>query len=236
MNGGPLLCIDTSNPVGSLAVCGGTGPTLSRRLDTPRAHTERLFTAARELLAEAGLTAGQLGGIAVAAGPGSFTGLRIAVSTAKTLAWALKLPLYAVGSLEALAGRALEGQDRPVCALFEAGHEELYAACYERAGEDRLRALLEPRALAPEALARALESLPRAVALVGSGYRRRREFFLERMGNRATGLPEELDHPEAAVIGRLALADPDRCRVADPFSFEPDYLRVGQADLRLMAP
>ena len=126
---GPLLCIDTSTPVGSVALVGKEGPLASRTREDRAAQAERLFSTVKELMAGCGVSFAQLGGVAVAGGPGSFTGLRIAASTAKTLAWAAGKPLYAAGSLIALSSGAAE-YALPVCATFNAGRDELYTACY----------------------------------------------------------------------------------------------------------
>ncbi len=232
---GPLLCIDTSIPVGSVAVTDPANPDGGRVRTGPNARAEKLFVEIESLLAECGLAPGELGGVAVAAGPGSFTGLRIAASTAKTLAWTLGKPLFAAGSLLCQANRAsLAGQ--PVCAAFDAGRGEFYSACYrwaETGGEPK--ELIAPGAWDLESLCRLLEPLAEksGMVLLGQGYLKNREQFAERLGEKIRPVDEELHAPDALSLGRLVLAAPAKYLVREVSKFEPDYIRIGQAGLRL---
>jgi tRNA threonylcarbamoyladenosine biosynthesis protein TsaB len=231
----PLLCLDTSTPVGSLALYSRSGLVASSTQESPRMHTERLFSTAESLLAGCGLTLAELGGVAVAAGPGSFTGLRIAASAAKTLAWVLEKPLFAVGSLKALSFGAAAWR-LPVCAAFDAGQEEFYAACYYW-GEPGSKAeeLFRPVALSAEKLCIALADISagRQLICLGPGFRKLREKILSALGSLVKQVPERFDLPDAALLGELALNDPEEYRVKDILTFEPFYVRLGQAELRL---
>jgi universal bacterial protein YeaZ len=103
-------------------------------------HSIDLFAAIQRIMAERHVTLPQLDAIAVAIGPGSFNGLRVALSTAKGLAFALGKPLLGISTLELIAAGQAHWQG-PVCALQEAGRSELYAACYcfvPRHGQDGL--------------------------------------------------------------------------------------------------
>ncbi len=100
---GPLLAIDTATRRTSLSLGDGQGPRCIRSVD--RDAGESLLDLVAGLLAEAGIARGALGGIVVGTGPGSFTGLRVGLATAKTLAYALRIPLLGVPTVEAL-GRA----------------------------------------------------------------------------------------------------------------------------------
>jgi len=235
LNTGPLLCIDTSTPVGSLALVSQSGLLASNTQNSPSSHMERLITTAQSLLAGLGLEPAELGGVAVASGPGSFTGLRIAASTAKTLAWAVKKPLYAIGSLKALAFGAAAFR-LPVCAIFDAGQNELYAACYLWSGPGAQgEELLAPTALGVKKLCPALFKIAAGSRLicVGGGWRRLKSEILSSLGSRAEQVPERFDLPNAALLGELALNFPEEYRVNDILTFEPFYVRVGQIGLRL---
>ena len=232
---GPLLCIDTSTPVGSVALMDEQGALASRTRKDQAAQAERLFSTIGEMTAECGLTFAQLGGVATAAGPGSFTGLRIAASTAKTLAWITGKPLYAAGSLLALAYGAAES-GLPVCATFSAGRDELYAACYLwKPGASRAGELLAPCALTVGKLCSLLPGLAREgkIICLGQGFRKREEEIRACAGKYLEPAPEKLDQPDASLLGRLVLASLECYRVEDIPAFEPHYVRVGQTDLRL---
>jgi len=232
---GPLLCIDTSIPVGSVAVVDPAEPAGARVRTGSNARAEKLFVEIESLLAECGLAPGELGGVAVAAGPGSFTGLRIAASTAKTLAWTLGKPLFAAGSLLCQANRASD-TGLPVCAAFDAGRGEFYAACYRwHEPDSEPEELIAPGAWDLESLCRLLEPLAEegSLVLLGQGYLNSREKLDERLGAKISQADEALHAPDARALGQLVLAAPGNYLVREVSTFEPDYIRVGQAGLRL---
>jgi len=232
---GPLLCIDTSTSAGSVAVVDSERVLASRTKKDQAAQAERLFSTIKEMIAGCGLTFTKLGGVATAAGPGSFTGLRISASTAKTLAWVTGKPLYAAGSLLALAyGAAHSGL--PVCATFAAGQDELYAACYLwQSGSSRAQELLAPCALGAGKLCSLFPELASRgkIICLGQGFRNRESEIKASAGKYLQPAPKELDHPNASLLGKLVLASAEYYRVEDISAFEPHYIRAGQADLRL---
>ncbi len=147
MNAPNLLGIETSSPVGSIALCTPKG-TLVREIATPREQTERLLALTDELLAAAGVGLQDLHGIAFGRGPGSFTGLRVSAAIAQGLSAASGVALLPVSSLLCLAERAWRehGCER-VLVCVDAHMGEVYFAAAERrggvvqlAGEERLGA------------------------------------------------------------------------------------------------
>ena len=130
----PLLAIDTSAAI-SVAVLDGDGALLGERFsDSTRLHAEMLTPMIQELLVELGLTTADLTAIAVGTGPGPFTGLRIGLVTAETLAYALGIPVYGVCSLDALAASAATAWQLPylseIIATSDARRKEVYWARY----------------------------------------------------------------------------------------------------------
>ncbi len=105
---GRILALDTSSAAQAVAVIDETGVLFESNSLAERNHSVNLMPEIERALRESGTDKRELGGIAVGIGPGSYTGVRIAVTTAKTLAWALKLPVAAVSSLEAQAASGLE--------------------------------------------------------------------------------------------------------------------------------
>ncbi|MEA2063989.1 MAG: tRNA (adenosine(37)-N6)-threonylcarbamoyltransferase complex dimerization subunit type 1 TsaB [Gemmatimonadota bacterium] len=233
--GEALLCLETSTSASSLALVSREGmPARDFRGPAPGPHTADLFVRLKKLLEEGGSSLSGLLGVAVAAGPGSFTGLRVAVSAAKTLAWSTGLPLFAVDSLEALAFGSVDLKC-PVCAIFNAGQGELYAGIYSppRSGGSAMRRIMEPAALTLDALCLELDKLERMV-LVGEGFLKNEQNFITRLGaDRLVKAPERRHLPDAALVGELALKELERCRVQDLFGFEPFYVRTGKMGLRL---
>jgi tRNA threonylcarbamoyladenosine biosynthesis protein TsaB len=154
-----VLGIDTSTSATAVALRLADGRAIEAR-DDPAAgahpgHATRLLAMTDELLARAALTLADVQRIAVGAGPGTFTGLRVGVATARALAQSLGAELVAVSSLAALAGPALsDGDGRAVLAVIDARRREVFAAPYSRA--DGL--LAEQRAIAPAEIATLLDA------------------------------------------------------------------------------
>ncbi|HEX9107545.1 MAG TPA: tRNA (adenosine(37)-N6)-threonylcarbamoyltransferase complex dimerization subunit type 1 TsaB [Longimicrobiales bacterium] len=221
IEGGNLLALDTSTPTGSVAV-GRAGRLLAEVvMGVAVRHAEALMPALDFALGRAGLQPADLAGIVVAGGPGSFTGVRIAGAAAKGLARALDVPLYAYSGLLALAAGAA-ASDRPVCALFDARRDEVYAGCYRFNGA--VSTLLEP---APRPLTAVLEALAGEGALfLGDGALRHRA-RIEASGARVA--PPHLAVPRASTLLWLVDVHPAG-RVSDVAAWEPAYLRPSGAE------
>ncbi|MDR2220053.1 MAG: tRNA (adenosine(37)-N6)-threonylcarbamoyltransferase complex dimerization subunit type 1 TsaB [Methylobacillus sp.] len=140
-----LLALDTSTEYLSLCLWQD-GAALSRDILAGQTHSQRVLPMAGEMLAEAGLSLAQLDGIAFGAGPGSFTGLRIACGVAQGLAFGANLPVAGVSTLLALAQQSNESR---VIACLDARMGEVYHAAYERAGS-AWRPVCEPGLYRPE--------------------------------------------------------------------------------------
>ncbi|HEX2190067.1 MAG TPA: tRNA (adenosine(37)-N6)-threonylcarbamoyltransferase complex dimerization subunit type 1 TsaB, partial [Longimicrobiaceae bacterium] len=141
---GPVLALDTSTSVGSVAVGEGERLLAEVLLTVGAGHSSALLPAVDRALRSAGMSPADLAAVVVGGGPGSFTGVRIAAATAKGIVHAAGVPLFAYPSLLAAAAGCW-GADRPVCALFDARRRDVYAACY------RFGAGVE-EVMAPEAL------------------------------------------------------------------------------------
>lgn len=124
-----LLALDTSTRQASVALC--TEQTLLGEYtwQVGNNHSVELLERIQRLFAECGTTMQALDAIAVATGPGSFNGLRVALTTAKSLAFALQKPLVGVSTLDIIAAQHRDWHG-PICAVLEAGRSELYTACY----------------------------------------------------------------------------------------------------------
>jgi len=139
-----LLAFETATRRLSVALWQD-GELIERSGEIANGGSERVLPWARELLAEAGITQAQLDGIAFGAGPGGFTGLRLACGVAQGLAWGLDLPVLPVSSLEALA---LACGEREVWTCLDARMNEVYVAAY-RVDGDVVGQLMAPTCLPP---------------------------------------------------------------------------------------
>jgi tRNA threonylcarbamoyladenosine biosynthesis protein TsaB len=158
-----VLALDTALDRTAVAVTDGRRVAVTRTEAMDRGHAERLFPLIRAALDEAGVAIGDVDRIVVTVGPGSFTGIRVALAAARGLALATGHPVVGVGTLEALAASCPEPPDGPVLAAVDARRGEIYAGLYDRDGS-----VLEAPFVADAAgvLARAGD---RATVIVGSG-------------------------------------------------------------------
>jgi tRNA threonylcarbamoyladenosine biosynthesis protein TsaB len=216
-----LLGFDTSTAATSACVLSEDGEGAEvvphpSRLSGPPAHARELMPAVAEVLERSGLDWPDLQAIAVGIGPGTFTGLRIGVSTARALAAARSLPLRPVSSLAALAG----GIDAPLALpLIDAKRGEVFAALYDD-GEERWA----PFAAPPGALAERLREERLAPLAAGDGSVRFRE-VLEAAGVEVAPGDSEAHVVRGLHVCRLASTAPDQL----PETVLPDYLRLPDA-------
>src|SRR2546428_4373699 len=151
-----LLAVETSTLAGGAALLDGELVVGEYALDVSRTHSERLMGAIDRLLTDAGWTVRDLEGLAVSVGPGSFTGLRIGLSTVKGLALALSIPIVAVPTLDAMAA-LLPVRALPLCPVLDARQREVYASVYSW-GCGGMDPVWEYLGIAPADLARRLEA------------------------------------------------------------------------------
>ena len=221
------LAIETSTPVGSVAL-GSAGVLQGEIVLGPGVrHAEALLPAVQQLLKSASARPTDLDRVVVGGGPGSFTGLRIAAATAKGLVHALGLPLYAYsGLLVAAASCGLHHQ--PVCALFDARRSEVYAACYAL-GVD-IETLLEPAVLHIDDLLPLVA--PHSAVFAGEGAVKHGA-LLRDAG--AVVLQEQAGVPRASMLLSLLQDYPARGRIDNAALWQPEYLRASSAERGISA-
>lgn len=162
-----VLGIDTATREASVALSGPSAA-MVRRLPEGAWHARELLPAIENLLREAGLATIDLGGIGVAAGPGSFTGVRIGLATAKGLGFSLDIPVEGMSTLEAMAWAVapdLGGRAAVICAVLGAGRGEVYGALFS-VGATGITRLSPDAAWRPEDLA---ARLPPGAVTAGDG-------------------------------------------------------------------
>lgn len=201
-------------------------------LHVPRVHARRLVPLVRSVLRHAETTLAAVEAVAVAEGPGSYTGLRIGASTAKGLAVATGAALVAVPTLEAraatLAPFAAPGD--VVVAALDARRDDVFAAAYRLSTDATPTLLADAAALAVTDLPDWLGAAPQAgtLWLTGDGApkaARALDAFAADAGGRLALVPPERQPPAAAWVGRRAAARLAAGTVADSASFEPAYLK-----------
>ena len=228
-----LLALETATESCSAALSTDNGVTAHSQI-APRRHAELLLPMCEELLSAAGLVRRDLDALAVGCGPGAFTGVRLAISAAQGIAFALGIPVVPVSSLAALALQAPDN-GAPILAVIDARMGEIYAGTFRRTREGGLDAIT-PASVGP---AQALE-LPEAAAwnVIGSGWTVARELLLAKL--HALPLWAEGDrYPQATDVARLALPMARAGRGIAAEHLAPVYLRdkvaLTLADQRLAA-
>ncbi len=222
MSDGMLLALDTSGPIGSVAV-SLHGEVLARGLMTRQAaHASSLVPTVEEVLDDAGVERSEIRGLIVGEGPGSFTGVRVAAATAKGLSRALDIPVWAVSSLAAAAMAVDEGVIR--YALFDARAERVYGACYGVGGA-MVQTLVPPHA---GELRDVLDGdVPGGAVFVGDASEKHRP-VIEGAGFGVVDTAPESSLADGLV--RYMSAHPEALPVEDVRSWEPRYVRASSAE------
>lgn len=222
-----ILAIETSTRVGGAALLDGDHLIAEYTLRVPTTHSEQLMVTVDRLLTESGWKIGELQGVAVSIGPGSFTGLRIGVSTAKGLALALGLAVIGVPTLDALAAALPHAAD-PVCPILDAKKGEVYTSLFHWEDAGMVRDW-EYLALPPQDLCSRLSG---PVIFIGDGIAAFGDVLVRALGPRARLAPPSRRLPSAACVGELGHSRLIRGESDDAARLTPLYIRPSEAELR----
>ena len=225
-----ILGIETATSVISVALMDDDRLIVEYLINNPKTHSVNLMPLIKNALTEADATPEQFAAIAVSAGPGSFTGLRIGISTAKALAQVWGLPVVGVNTLEAIA-YPYTGWKGYFCPVLNARKNEVYAAVYET-GDNVLTCRLGPLALTPLELANKLRAIGQSVALLGEGVLIYHHIWPEYLTGRVTYLPTITSFPRGAAVAALGRQILQANGGTDPMLLKPYYLRLSEAEIK----
>ena len=225
-----LLGIETSTPVCGIALVEAGQVCAHYTLDLGIHHSTHLFPMIQRVLADRQVGVKDLDGVAVASGPGSFTGLRIGMASAKSLCLSAQLPLVGVSTLAGMA-YAIGSKGIPICAMLDARRDQVYVGVYEWVG-DAFVASMPDTAVGIED---ALDRLPHTALFVGDGAWAHRDAILAELGKCAYFIGQELGRPNAGAIALLGSTQLKQGHLVDLDTFEPHYLRASQAEKVLEA-
>ncbi|MCF3943177.1 tRNA (adenosine(37)-N6)-threonylcarbamoyltransferase complex dimerization subunit type 1 TsaB [Oceanobacillus alkalisoli] len=219
-----VLVIDTSNHVLGVAIMKNDQVIGQIMTNLTKNHSVRLMPAINQLMAEVGMDVEELDQIAVAKGPGSYTGVRIGLTTAKTLAWALGVPIVGVSSLEALSyqGRFFDGF---VCPFFDARRGLVYTGVYEWKSGQLTNPVQDQNTLFVNVL-KDLQAEGKPVLFLSPDIASFKELIMETLGDLAV-MPEGPYHiTNPAHLGLASLTrNPDNIH-----TLAPNYLRLAEAE------
>ena len=222
-----ILAFESSARAGSVALLRD-GMLLAEYFQNGgQTHSRTLNKMAEDMLSNCDLTPQDVDAVACAAGPGSFTGVRIGLSAAKGFAWAGELPCYGVSTLEAMSCSVLcfEGV---ICACMDARRNQVYNAVFLSDGS-RLTRLCPDRAISIEELSQELKALSQKIILVGDGAALVHHALKEELPELCLA-PEHLRHQRAAGVGLCAHEMALLGETADGSTLTPNYLRLSQAE------
>lgn len=222
-----ILALDSSGLVASAAVLEEEQTIAEYTVNYKKTHSQTLLPMVDEIARMIELDLKTLDAIAVAAGPGSFTGLRIGSATAKGLGLALDIPLIHIPTLEGLAYN-MYGVSELVCPLMDARRKQVYTGIYSFKGG--FSTVMDQCAIPVSELADRLNELGQAVILLGDGVPVYRETLEERLSVPHTYAPAHMNRQRAASVGALGMEYYRQGRTETAAQHAPDYLRVSQAE------
>lgn len=222
-----ILAFETSAKAASVALTDGEKLLGESYQNTGLTHSQTLMPMAQDLLKSCGYTPAQVEAVAVAAGPGSFTGIRIGVAAAKGFAWGKELPCYGVSTLEAMALN-LGVYEGFVVAAMDARRSQVYTATF-LAEKGKLTRLCEDRAISLEQLGEELKNCEKSVFLVGDGSNLCYNTLKDTVPELVLP-PEHRMHQRAAGVALVAEKKISAGVPGDGGSLTPNYLRLSQAE------
>lgn len=229
-----VLAIDTSNLVLSVAIVEEARVLGELTTNLNKNHSVSLMEGVSYLMKQLDIKPTGLSGIAVAKGPGSYTGVRIGVATAKSMAWSLGIPVVGISSLQALACNAA-GYAGGIVPLFDARRGQVYSGLFQTR-----QSILAETALS-ERIILLKEWLPiisqqvgeKPLLFLGDDTAMHRDTIVEMLGQQAQFAPISCNLPRASHIGFLAL--PLLVEAGSPHQLMPEYLQVAEAEAKWLA-
>ncbi len=223
-----ILALDSSGLVASVAVMEEENLLAEYTMNYKKTHSQTLLPMLDEMAKMIDLDLETVDAIAVAGGPGSFTGLRIGSATAKGLGLALKKPLISVPTVDGLAYN-LCGTDKIVCPLMDARRNQVYTGIYEFEGT-KLKVLESQMAVDISEIAEKLNALGREVIFLGDGWPVYEQKLAELMKVPYFAAPAHMSRQRAGALAALAMTYAKEGRMETATEHQPDYLRLSQAE------
>jgi tRNA threonylcarbamoyladenosine biosynthesis protein TsaB len=221
-----ILSIETSTRVGSVAIIEDEHLIAEYILNVVSTHSERLLPSIDQILKDSQLTVRDIEGFAVSLGPGSFTGLRIGISTVKGLALGTGRAVVGVPTLDCLAHN-IAFTHLLVCPILDARKGEVYTALYQGDGSGKLEKLTPDLAIKPEEL---LTRIKEPVIFLGDGVEAYRDTLRSGQDN-CLFAPAYLNQPRASVLAKLGLEKFKQGHIFKEEEIQPLYCRLAEAEI-----
>ena len=222
-----ILAFETSAKAASVALMDGTKLLGESYQNTGLTHSQTLMVMAEDMLKQCGKSARDVEAVAVAEGPGSFTGVRIGVAAAKGYAWGKEIPCYGVSTLEAMA-ESLGIYEGYICPAMDARRSQVYNALF-RVEKGIISRVAEDRAIALADLKEELLTLEGPIFLVGDGSTLTYNTLKDSVENLILP-PEHRMHQRAVGVGLVAARMAAEGLAPSGGELTPNYLRLSQAE------
>lgn len=226
-----ILALDSSGLVASVAVASEDMLLAEYTINYKKTHSQTLLPMLDEIVKMIELDIKDVDAIAVAAGPGSFTGLRIGSSTAKGLGLALNKPIISVPTVEGLAYN-LYGTDKLICPILDARRNQVYTGLYEFK-DTKFEVVDQQKAIAIEEIAEEINQLGRSVIFLGDGVEVYQNQLKLLMKVPYSFAPLHLSKQRAGAIAALGVIYYNKGLVEEADMHQPTYLRLSQAEREL---
>ena len=223
-----VLALDSSGIVASVAVVEDDTLVAEYTVNYKKTHSQTLLPMLDEIVKMTELDLKAIDAIAVAKGPGSFTGLRIGSATAKGLGLALDKPLVGIPTVEALAYN-LYDVNGLICPIMDARRKQVYTGIY-RYEDHRLMTVKDQMAVGIEELLSMLNDMGEAVTFLGDGVPVFKDIIADKLTVPFSFAPAHLSRQRAGAVGALGVLYYKEGRIETAAEHKPDYLRVSQAE------
>lgn len=223
-----LLAIDSSGMVASVAVLSEEKLIGEYTINNKKTHSQTLLPMIDEMMKMIGMEPEELDAIAIAAGPGSFTGLRIGSATAKGLAFALKKPIVSVPTLEAIAYNVVDST-KLLCPIMDARNQQVFTAMY-RFNDGKLVTVMDQAVLTVDELCNRLNEMNTDTMFLGDGVDVYKELLTKKIEAKITFAPAHVRNQRASSVGMSGFHRFEEGKIDTADSHVPEYLRLSQAE------
>lgn len=223
-----ILAVDTSTNVASAAILEDQVIIGEYNCNRGKTHSQRLMPMVQHLMETTGLTVNDIDAFSASIGPGSFTGLRIGVTTIKAMAFAAEKPVISVHTLDALAYN-LPFAENLICPMIDARNNQVFTAIYRFIG-DKLERLTDYMGIPVTELADILRKIEGDIVFLGDACNMHRDYFESELGNRVKIAPPGTALAKASSVAILAGKAYSEGKLESCYDMVPFYLRKSQAE------
>lgn len=223
-----ILALDSSGLVATVAILEDEQMIAEYTVNYKKTHSQTLLPMLDEIVKMTEFDLSMIDAIAVAGGPGSFTGLRIGAATAKGLGFALDKPLIHVPTVDGMA-YCLFGQDGLICPIMDARRNQVYTGLY-RFVDEEFQVVEEQMAISVPELIEKLNQYGEKVTFLGDGVPVYKTQFTEGLSCTYTFAPAHMNRQRAGAVGALGMKYFQEGKIESAREHKPDYLRLSQAE------